>query len=96
MLSRIPTLLRGYRSARRDCIRFFMFFLPFGEAPQSGLQLRQCLPPLWAKQRLGCLQLRFERALQGQPLPHTLVNGHLAQQTGFVCFERIPTFAQGP
>jgi len=73
-----------------------MLFLPFRQALQPGLQLRQSLPPLWAKQRFRFLQLRFERTLQGEPLPHTLVNGQLLQQTNFVCFERIPTIAQGP
>jgi hypothetical protein len=70
-----------------------MHFLPFCKTPQSGLQLRQSLPPLWAKQSLCFLQLRFECALQSKPLPNTLVNGQLLQQTDFVCFERIPTFA---
>jgi len=40
-----------------------MLFLPFREALQPGLQLRQSLPPRWAKQRFRFLQLRFERAL---------------------------------
>ena len=71
-----------------------MLFLPFGQAMERKLQLGERGLPFGGEQGRRLLQLRFECALQYQPLLDALLNGHVLQQVRFFCLEGVPALPQ--